>query len=597
MKLIKFISIPIILVVMVFIWQGCRDSKLHFSGRVVDKRGNGLTGVQIKVGEAEERTKEGGKFEIYVARSERYVLNASLLNFGHVSKIYTDTSSHVLITMAKATVVRGRPNQEIVVQDMHPDMTSIAPRITSPLDTIPFVYNEKGELIGFTRPPSLRNAQKAIADYQPPVLGARIEIPAGSLVFEGSERQPDGEMDISLNTVDIYSSDGMPGDYTVDLGKGKEVGYMIPFGAANIEAYYNGQSLQLGPNRKAKLIIPVDTLAIIAKDMLPAEIPLLLYDRITGLWKIDGAAQLNTDKTAYSTEITHFSTYNMDLFKTDPSCIQICKELQAGSTLTITATDGTKIVTRTMPTDTDVCASGRCIVFGSTGIETSGVINMPNNTNAEFTVTNGGTVATYIINSGSRPPGSPSVYQQCDFDACAGPFYITDNKCWEIKDAAPPHNVTGMNAPVMTFTLGATDFTWIFVESTSGGTITNSNNYYEIEFQTFSGSFTGALGAWNKVTFGGGSSEHFPIGGTASSEWKFSTPGDNPGINPTDVMLFRVNVFINPGEEPGSSTTVHPTIKGVIAIRNFNSLSVGDKSNLLTEVNAEEGPDCPIIIN
>lgn len=95
---------------------------------------------------------------------------------------------------------------------MHPDMTSIAPRITSPLDTIPFVYNEKGELIGFTRPPSLRNAQKAIADYQPPVLGARIEIPAGSLVFEGSERQPDGEMDISLNTVDIYSSDGMPGD-------------------------------------------------------------------------------------------------------------------------------------------------------------------------------------------------------------------------------------------------------------------------------------------------------------------------------------------------------------------------------------------------
>lgn len=95
MKLIKFISIPIILVVMVFIWQGCRDSKLHFSGRVVDKRGNGLTGVQIKVGEAEERTKEGGKLKIYVARSERYVLNASLLNFGPCLSRFILTLPHM----------------------------------------------------------------------------------------------------------------------------------------------------------------------------------------------------------------------------------------------------------------------------------------------------------------------------------------------------------------------------------------------------------------------------------------------------------------------------------------------------------------------
>lgn len=617
MKTIPKIIFLALLLSAGLIWQSCCSSGLHFKGRIVDAEGNGISEAAISVGDKKDKSGKNGGFEICVERSGRYVVNVTKLGYGFASKIYHDTTGTALIRLARATVKTFGEGQDIVVQDMRPEMSSPLARVASPLDTIPFVYNGKGELIGFTRPKELSDARKSLTNYQPQTLGARIEIPANSFVIEGTLNQPNGNIEISLNTVDLYSSDGMPGDYTARREKDRDQGFMVPFGAANIEAFANGKSLQLKPNSKATLTIPIDTLSIITGAEVPALIPLMVYDRKSGLWNIEGTASLNAEKTAYTTEISHFSTYNMDLFKSAPSCIQICKELAAGATLTITATDGTKTTTRTMPTDPSACASGRCIVFGPTS-ETAGIINMPNNTNAELVVASGGsTVATYIINSGPQPGGfsSPADYQKCDFDACAGPFYITDNRCWEIKDAVAPFNVTGMSGPVMTFkqntaTSTDIDFTWIFVQNTSGGVITNNaNTYFEVEYQTLSSStsFT-SLGTWEKVVFtlSGTQVKHYPRAATGIVEWNpatltahFLDGSENPTLNMSDVLLFRVNAFINPVAEPETAANINPTNLGVIAVRNFNSTTwtTTEKSSFLSDVNAAGGPNCHIIIN
>jgi hypothetical protein len=626
MKLIKII-IPIILFVMVLIWQSCCTSGLKFSGKVVDNSGKGIPEATVKIGEKEERTDKNGQFEICVSRPDKggkYVLNALKLEFGFFSRVYADTATHLVITLTKATVVTVDPNQDISVQDLNPDISSpssASAPVSNPLDTIPFVYDAKGSLVGFTRPQSSIDSRKALANFQPPILGAKIEIPAGSLVFESEKnRKPTDSIQISLNTIDVYSPEGMPGNFTVDRGKDQRA-YMQTFGAANIEAYYKDQPLQLGDGKTATLTIPIDTLSIISKRPLPDKIPLLIYNPTTGYWSEAGFADINATRDAYVGKVNHFSTFNMDLEKVTPSCLQLCVELSAGTTLDIypnpasgfgdmTWEDTSIPDCTTPPTD--------CSVYSISVANTFGVRNIENSIAINVDVVNGGTIdASYVLNSGPQPTGfsSPDDYQKCNWNDCAGPFYISNDKCWEIKGAAPTHVVTGMNAPVLAFKSGTVatdlDFTWIFVESTTGGIITNSNNYYEVEYQTFNGSFPGALGIWQKVIFdfAGVQANHFPRSATGNNQWNppvltaHFNGGDNPAINSGDVLVFRVNVFVNRPEPGSAANTTTPTNLGVISISNFSTLSLGDQSSLVSAINTYtdpsglSSPTCYIVIN
>ena len=496
MKALPHVLLTTILLLSLLPWQGCRkkrcDAALYLSGQVVDREGNALDSAEVWVGRRKMRTERDGKFRVCVDSANRYVLNISRRGYGFVSKIYADTASGIVVTLAHATVRTFSPEADITLQEMNPDISSpgASAAIATPLDTIPFVYDAAGKLVGFTKPQALIDAARSVASVQPPVLGARIDIPAGSLVFEGSTRKPDGPVTLSLNSVDLYAADGMPGDYSVDLGKGKE-GYMIPYGAANIEAYYGDDPLQLGPDKTATLTIPVDTLALISRDSLPAEIPLMVYDRTTGFWKVDGSATLNEAKTAYSTRVTHFSTYNMDLFKTTPSCIQLCRNLQASSSLRITVVDGTRTSVQNMPVSTTNCSDGSdCSGYGINGQNTVGVINIPNNAPARVEVMNGGSpVSTYVINSGPQPGGfpSPSAYQQCDFDACAGPYRISDQaECWETTDSSTGNRDGTMKGPLLAITRTGDnyDLSWLFINAIVGGVITNGNIHYKVQYDT-----------------------------------------------------------------------------------------------------------------
>lgn len=509
----KRIPIALIILASVFIWQGCCNSNLYFSGKVVDKKGSGIPGAIVKVDGKEEKADKSGEFKICVDRADKlnkYVLTASKLEFGFFSKVYADTSTHLVITLSKATVVEVDPNRDISVQDTNPDITGptfgTSP-VANPLDTIPFVYNAQGNLIGFKKPQSLIDSRNAIANFQPPVLGAKIEIPAGSLVIERKEgrkgeeeRKPEGSVQVSVNTIDVYAPGAMPGNYTVDLGNDQRA-YMQTYGAANIEAYYKGQPLQLGTGKTASLTIPIDTLSIISKRTLPTTIPLLVYNITTGYWNESGSATLNASKDAYEATISHFSTYNMDLEKVTPSCLQLCTELTTGSSLHIFPDPASGLADMTWlntgvldcPDPANPSAVTDCSAYEITLANTSGVMNIENNVMINIDVINGGSpVASYVVNSGPQPTGfaSPDDYQKCNWNDCGGPFKITDSpQCWENTDGSGNYDGT-MGGPLLAVTRsgGGTgdDFTfsWLYIGAIVGGVITNGSVDYKIEYST-----------------------------------------------------------------------------------------------------------------
>jgi hypothetical protein len=589
---LKFIVASVILVVAVFIWQGCCTSDLKFSGKVVDKAGKGIPEAVVKVGEKEEKTDKNGQFEICVSRkdkTEKYILSASKLEFGFFSRVYADTATHLIITLTKATVVTVHPDQDITVQDTNPDISTPddspgAPM--NPLDTLPLVYNAKGSLIGFKRPPSLISASQAIANFQPPVLGAQIQIPAGSLVFEEERNEkPEDSIQVSVNTIDVYSPDGMPGNFTVDRGKNQRA-YMQTFGAASIEAYYKGKPLQLGDGKTATLTIPVDTLSIISKRSIPNQIPLLIYNTATGYWNESGTATLNATKDAYVTTVSHFSTYNMDLEKTTPSCLQLCVELAEGETLDIFPDPATGLADMTWlnagvpdcPDPGNPSTVTDCSAYGITLMNTSGVMNIENNISINIDVVRGGSpVASYVVNSGPQPTGfpSPDDYQKCNWNDCAGPFKISNLvPCWENKDGMGKGLGTTAGPILAVEQIGATTkykFSILFIESynaTTGAITINPNTRYQVQYKVIPAgvsNYTNTTGWGNLIDFdsNSGNIRNIATPPATPGNWlmeevdvEFTSP--NPTLS-GDNIFFRVVVdltgtatspFLATGSEP-----------------------------------------------
>src|SRR5690349_19098836 len=309
----RLLQLFAVLSFLVFL-QSCCTSPYHFSGKILNKNGDGIEEAVVKVGKREVSTSADGAFKICVDRAERYILDVSNLKYGSVSKVYSDTASNIVITLSRATVVTVDPNTDIVVEDVNPDVSTPAgtsATATTPLDTIPFVYDARGRLVGFSMPDALKATVQGVSQFQQPQRGARISIPARSLVMEGTQRYAEDSIEVSVNTIYLYSPDGMPGDNTVDLGGGKR-GYMVSYGATNIEASVDGKPLQLGEGKTATLTIPIDTLSILSKADIPDEIPFLTYNKTTGLWEQSGTARLNSERTAYTKTVNHFSTFNLD---------------------------------------------------------------------------------------------------------------------------------------------------------------------------------------------------------------------------------------------------------------------------------------------
>jgi hypothetical protein len=453
-----------------------------FAGVVVDGEGQPVAGTEVEAGGKTTATDERGNFKIAVDASERYVLNIFKEGYRFVSKIYGDTSSTIRVQLAKATVVtvQAGGSNEIVVQDVNrSSMTPLSAQITSvksPLDTIPFVYDEKGRLVDFVAPKEIKETYTAIEQFQPPLLGASISLPGDALVDpENPERSVEGDVLASISTVDLYAPDGMPGDYTLRFPDGSR-GFMRTYGAADVSFFKDKKRLQLKKGQYATLTIPVDTLSIISKEQLPETIPLLVYEEKTGEWVRDGKNEgvLNEKRDAYVAKITHFSVFNMDMEFANPACYKLCA---AG--VPSTALAEISVVSKTkagLPFGSSLCAGlGDC----GAGEAAFSIIYLQANTPVGLRLFDPGT--NQIRSSYVFIAGGPSVPHDINcsgnYASCSGPTSIS----W----TPPPYmNPNGtMNKPIIALRLEGTNLkiSWVYIAG-SPPTYTNPATNYTIEW-------------------------------------------------------------------------------------------------------------------
>lgn len=482
-------------------------NKICFTGRVVDQNGNPIEDARISlVGQKSKEviTAQKGEFKICAKPDEnhRYVLNVEKLGFGFVSKIYSGATADIRITMEQATVVHElNPNDNITITDVVPNTSTPAQpdytRMSGPLDTIPFVYDASGRLIAFGAPPEIERTYEAIDRFRPQRTGATVRVEPNALedptaereqrgTFSQSAKSMLGNVTGSVSTIDIYSADGMPGDYTTRRQNG-ERGFMITYGAVDVNFYSHGKPLQLKKGKFATISIPVDTLALIYGEKLPPTIPLLVYDKETGLWQRDGnnVGTLNASGTAYEAKISHFSVFNMDEeFAAGVAvCYKICSfdtrptgSYPGGARIQITGDIPGHV--KDLPFGNTLCGGdGGC---GGTG-EAFAINNMKPNTPIGVRLFNGNTnqiVSSYVFITGNSGINALNCSSPLNYAGCGGPVNVN----WVSVPAYMNANGT-MNKPIIAIDKSGSDLkiSWVYIEGPPPA-YTNPPKDYHIEW-------------------------------------------------------------------------------------------------------------------
>ncbi|QOI98428.1 MAG: carboxypeptidase regulatory-like domain-containing protein [Flammeovirgaceae bacterium] len=502
-----------------------------FSGKVVDGKGNPIQGAQISIGGQKGRnieTDKMGEFKICSKpnKDQRYVLNVEKLGFGLVSKIYSSTTDDILIAMEQATVVKElNPNDNITITDIAPNTSSPAQpdysRISSPLDTIPFVYDADGKLIAFGAPPEVERTYQAIDQFRPQRRGATVMVEPDALEDPTADREQRGTffqasksslgpVTGSVSTVDVYSPDGMPGDYTTRMQNGDR-GFMVTYGAVDVNFYSNGKPLQLKKGKFATISIPVDTLALLYGEKLPPTIPLLVYDKETGLWQRDGnnVGTLNNSNTAYEAKISHFSVFNMD--EEFASGVAVCYKICSFDTRpTGSYPGGARIqITGDIPGHVKDLPFGNTQCGGDGGCGTGGeafaINNMKPNTPIGVRLFNGNTnqiVSSYVFITGNSGINAINCSSPVNYAGCGGPVNVN----WVSIPSYMNANGT-MNKPIIAIDKSGSDvkISWVYIEGPPP-TYTNPPKDYHIEwsyndFVTVHGTYSLPTGNTNHHNF------------------------------------------------------------------------------------------------
>jgi hypothetical protein len=550
-----------------------------FSGRVVDHKGNPVEGARISIGGQKGKdilTAQKGEFNICTRpdKSQRYVVNIEKLGFGFVSKIYTAATGDILITMEQATVVEElNPNDNITITDIVPNTSSPAQpdysRMASPLDTIPFVYDASGRLIAFGAPPEVERTYEAIDRFRPQRRGATVRVEPDALedptanreqrgTFFQASKSPLGNVTGSVSTVDVYSPDGMPGDYTTRMQNG-ERGFMITYGAVDVNFYGNGKPLQLKKGKFATISIPVDTLALIYGEKLPPTIPLLVYDKESGLWQRDGnnVGTLNASGTAYEAKISHFSVFNMDeeFAAGVASCYKLCSgTAPAGAVIQITGVIPNHI--KNLPLGSSICGTSGTAVGCNAGESAYAINNMKPNEPIGVRLFDGSNVrASYVLIAGG-PASLNETNCSNNYNGClpSVAYLNWTQACYQ--------NVNGtLTAPILAVRKAGTsyDFSWLYIDTASPATSNSTAYHYAIEYKTQPSSDTDFdTTGWNKVDFDPGAPQTYVFPASATTEIRnkimsvsFSGGSANPVIPATDFLFFRVNYGTDPMNPDG----------------------------------------------
>lgn len=293
----------------------------QFSGYIVDPADSPIAGASIQVGDDTAQSDASGYFVIKgsALKSGVYVFNVRKTGYGLLSRRYRTPRLDGRWVLSPGTQQVLPPDSPVGLTDESTGCTQsealIADFPAYPRRSLPRLST------------SLTDADDRVLVAQTlqflfggPACspGARVEIPAGSLV-DSNGAPPKTPITATIATVDRYAPDSMAGEG--DVISGDNTARIESYGAVTVTMEAAGERLQLAPGKTARITIPVHPAQ--RSDDLPASIPFLLYDETEGVWTEHAAAELDKQTQSYVASVTHLSTYNTDLVKEDQTCLRI----------------------------------------------------------------------------------------------------------------------------------------------------------------------------------------------------------------------------------------------------------------------------------
>lgn len=308
-----------------------RDKKAAlFSGFVLSPNNKTLANAMIEVAGQSVRSDKTGWFSVEVPSDKRpvdgrYILNISKAGYGPLSRVYRQAFDNGRWVLTPGTVQTINPRRTNVLRNVRSavdcagTLSSRAEWAEYPSRRVPHIVNEQG-LVSAEVSEVVQEAIEFVEESVGCNPGVVLVLPANSLADDQGV-QPNALVTVTISTVDILDPDSMPGDYSVVMpGRGA---YMVPYGATSITMHSGKRSINLKKGATATLIIPVHTSQLRGRKQPPQEIPLLVYDKGSGMWFREASAQYDRQRRAYVTALSHLSTFNMDLVKQNQACVRV----------------------------------------------------------------------------------------------------------------------------------------------------------------------------------------------------------------------------------------------------------------------------------
>ncbi|QFY41960.1 hypothetical protein F6R98_04395 [Candidatus Methylospira mobilis] len=239
-----------------------------FAGYVYDQTGKPVENATVTVNGAGYKTDKNGYFEIVVARTNRYTINAKKFGYGFSSQVEHDYgNTNLKLTLPKAETIN----------------------IISSIDNT--IKDSRGTQI---------------------ILGANSLTDASGRLLKANT-----PVTVSVYTYNL-DNEQMPGDMGFMDGSNATAGYLESAGvfSADFTDANGSAKYKLAAGKQAAISIPASS--------TESSVQLWSYDENKGAWKEDAKeASLNKNTGRYEGAVSHFTLWNFDWKKTEPACVTI----------------------------------------------------------------------------------------------------------------------------------------------------------------------------------------------------------------------------------------------------------------------------------
>jgi hypothetical protein len=263
MRALRFLSLS--LLTLVILQSGCGGGGSPSSpgqtiqGRILDTTGQAVSGVKVKLGDAETKSDSEGDYTLKAIKTQGAV---SFEKSGYVTGRERVTLEDFTVALDAVLLKRGA-------------------KVTLNAD-------EGGEVTG--------------------ERGSRVTIPKSAIVDEDGDVVK-GDINVYLTPIDPSLPSELraaPGDFVADEDGDQAI--LESFGMVDITIEQDGKELNVKDGEVLTAIIPPPS--GIADP--PATMPLYSFDEEAGIWVLEGTATYRAERGGYEAELPHLSAWNCD---------------------------------------------------------------------------------------------------------------------------------------------------------------------------------------------------------------------------------------------------------------------------------------------